>query len=83
LHGGAGVTAVSSDAEIIVYPVVPNPIGTPREIMGSQTVPYVEIGVGIQHPVNKLIGEFFVASKTVFSDPETAYSISFTIGVNY
>ena len=83
LQGGAGVTVVSSDAEIIVYPVVPDPIGIPHEIMGSQTVSYVEIGVGFHLPVKKLLGEFLISSKTVFADPETAFSISYTIGVNF
>jgi hypothetical protein len=82
-QGGAGVTFVSSDAEIIVYPVMPDPTGTPLEIMGSQTVPYVEIGVGIHAPFRKLLGEFLIASRTLFADPETAFSISFTIGVNF
>jgi hypothetical protein len=82
-QGGAGVAAVSSDAEIIVYPVVPDAIGIPREIIGSQTAPYFEIGGGIPVPFKELIGEFMIMSRTVFTDPETAISTSFSVGLNF
>lgn len=82
-QGGAGVTVVSSDAEIVSYPVVPDPPGSPLEIMGSQTAAYVQAGVGIGAPAGSISGELSVLGRAIFADPETMYSISFLFGVQF
>lgn len=76
-HLGGGLAVVSSDVQILSYPVVPNPTASPVEVMGSQTAPYLDFGLGT------ISGDFFelaLTSRVLFAEPSTAVTFGISLG---
>ena len=82
-QGAAGVVIFSSNAEIVSYPVVPNPIGIPVEMMKSQAAPHVELGLGALSREGKPSAELVVKAHAIFVNPKTTIFVSLDFGLNF
>jgi hypothetical protein len=82
-QGAAGVVIISSNAEIVSYPVVPNPIGIPVEMMKSQAAPHVELGLGALSREGKPSIELVVKAHAIFVNPKTTIFVSLNFGLNF
>ena len=83
LQAGCGATIVSSNAKIVAYPVVPNPIGLPVELMGSQVAPCVSVGFGGRELSGKVYSGFELEIHALFVNPELIYHLTFSLGVAF
>jgi hypothetical protein len=83
LQAGCGATIVSSNAKIVAYPVVLNPIGLPIELMESQVAPCVSVGFGGRELSGKVYSGFELEIHALFVDPELIYNLSFSVGVAF
>ena len=76
-HLGGGVAVVSSDVLILSYPVVPNPAAEPVEVMGDQTAPYLDMGLGI---VSSAFLDISLMARVLFAEPSTAVTFGISLG---
>jgi hypothetical protein len=82
-QGAAGVVIISSNAEMVTYPVVPNAIGIPVEMMKSQAAPYVELGFGALSREGKPSAELVLKVHAIFVSPKTTIFVSLDFGLNF
>jgi hypothetical protein len=82
-QGGVGIAVVTSNAEIMVEPVVPHAISHPVDIMGSQAAPYVESGLGVISRGSRPGLEASVMARSLFVDPKVTALLSVQLGLSF